>query len=242
MHGAPPSVGYVLVALFSAPVLASVLFISETPLTTKRSQGLSGYIKDLKAGFAFVRHNRLLVIIAMVSFVALPLGQLSNALLSSFIRDDYGGGSNIFGIVDAAWAVGGMTGTFVLGFVLQRNRLVGWEFYFAGMAGVATALFSFMSQPVTLIIFHGFMGCMVWCTRILIDGRILQICSNETVGRTKINNEVMVSFSAVIMSFSPTLVKLEATGSYFLFWGLLVILLITGLRLKFGPPRKVGAT
>ncbi len=241
MHESPLNVGYVLVALFSVPILVSVLFIPEKPRTTERNPGLSGYIEDLKAGFVIVRHDQRLLIITLVAAVALPLGQLSNALLSSFIRDDYGGGSDIFGSVDAAWAVGGMTGTFILGFVLSRYRLVGWEYYFAALAGLATALFSFMAHPMTLMFFHALMGGMVWCARILIDGRILQICSNETVGRTKINIEVMVSLSAVIMCFSPTLIKFDATGSYFLLWGMLVMISAMMLCLKSKLPRESGS-
>jgi hypothetical protein len=34
----------------------------------------------------------------------------------------------------------------------------------------------------------------------------------------------MFSFAAMIMCFSPTLVKLPSTSNYFLYWGLFVVI------------------
>ena len=40
------------------------------------------------------------------------------------------------------------------------------------------------------------------------------------------------SFAAMIMCFSPTLIKLPSTSDYFLFWGLVVIVSAVLLRLR----------
>jgi hypothetical protein len=48
------------------------------------------------------KNNKLIQMLTLLSVVALPVGQLSNSLLSSFIRDDLGRESDLFGIVDAA--------------------------------------------------------------------------------------------------------------------------------------------
>ena len=78
------------------------------------------------------------------------------------------------------------------------------------------------------------MGFTVWICRIVIDGRVLQICTNETVGRTKVYIEVMFSFAAMVMCFSPTVVKLPSTSGYFLFWGIIVIIISSLLWLGNG--------
>jgi hypothetical protein len=64
----------------------------------------------------------------------------------------------------------------------------------------------------------------VWMCRIVIDGRILQICTNASVGRTRVYIDVMFSFVAMIMCFSPTVVKLSSTSNYFLFWGIIIVI------------------
>ncbi len=57
----------------------------------------------------------------------------------------------------------------------------------------------------------------------MIGARVLALCENENVGRTRVYIEAMVSVSAMVMCLSPTLVVLDATASYFLYWGMFVV-------------------
>ena len=52
----------------------------------------------------------LVAFMALMVAVAPPLGQLSNAVLSSRIHDDLKLGGDAFGFVDAAWPAAGMLG------------------------------------------------------------------------------------------------------------------------------------
>lgn len=98
------------------------------------------------------------------------------------------------------------------------------EYFFALLVGISTIVVSFCTSVISLAMMHAAMGFSVWMCRIVIDGRVLQICTGETVGRTKVYIEVMFSFAAMVMCFSPTLVKLSSTSSYFLFWGTIVVI------------------
>jgi hypothetical protein len=49
--------------------------------------------------------------------------------------------------------------------------------------------------------------------------RVLQICGEENVGRSRAHIEMAFSVSAIAMCLSPTLIALPQTGQYFLFWG-----------------------
>jgi hypothetical protein len=97
------------------------------------------------------------------------------------------------------------------------------EYLFALLVGTVTIAFAYCTTVPSLALLHAAMGFSVWMCRIVIDGRILQICTNATVGRTRIYIDVMFSFSAMIMCFSPTLVKLPSTSSYFHYWGIIVV-------------------
>ena len=77
-------------------------------LAKTNSRGFAGFWSDFKSGLEIFKNNKLVQMLTLLSVVALPIGQLSNSLLSSFIRDDLGRGSDLFGIVDAAWPIGGM--------------------------------------------------------------------------------------------------------------------------------------
>ena len=213
--------GFVFSALGSAFLVLSVAFVKG--VTSKaNATGFSGFLADFRGGLALFTHNHMLRNLTILAGVALPIGQLANAILSSFIRDDLNRGSDIFGFVDAAWPVGGMAAAAVLSLGLKKLSASDMEYFFALLVGVSTIVFSFCTSVISLAMMHAAMGFTVWMCRIVIDGRVLQICKVETVGRTKVYIEVMFSFAAMIMCFSPTLVKLSSTSNYFLFWGVVV--------------------
>jgi hypothetical protein len=103
--------------------------------------GVSGFISDFKDGLGLVRDNQVLRNLALLAGVALPVGQLSNAILSSFIHDDLGRGSEVFGLVDAAWPVGGMMAAMVLGSNFLKINRRNMEYVFAILVGVVTVVF-----------------------------------------------------------------------------------------------------
>jgi len=213
--------GFVFAALGSALLVIAVAFVRG--VTSKQNAtGFSGFLADFSGGLALFNNSRMLRNLTILAGVALPMGQLSNAILSSFIRDDLNRGSDVFGLVDAAWPVGGMAAAAVLSLGLKKLSASNIEYFFALLVGVSTIVFSFCTSVISLAIMHAVMGFTVWMCRIIIDGRVLQICTGETVGRTKVYIEVMFSLAAMIMCFSPTLVKFSSTSSYFLFWGIIV--------------------
>ncbi len=214
--------GFVFAALGSALLVIAVAFVRG--VTSKQNAtGFSGFLADFSGGLALFNNNRMLRNLTILAGVALPMGQLANAILSSFIRDDLNRGSDVFGFVDAAWPVGGMAAAAVLSLGLKKLSASNIEYYFALLVGVSTIVFSFCTSVISLALMHAAMGFSVWMCRIVIDGRVLQICTGETVGRTKVYIEVMFSLAAMIMCFSPTLVKLSSTSNYFLFWGIVVV-------------------
>jgi hypothetical protein len=214
--------GFVFAALGSTLLVLAVAFVRG--VTSKQNAtGLSGFFADFSGGLALFNDNRMLRNLTILAGVALPMGQLANAILSSFIRDDLNRGSDVFGFVDAAWPVGGMAAAAVLSLGLKKLSASNMEYIFALLVGLSTIVFSFCTSVISLAMMHAAMGFSVWMCRIIIDGRVLQICTGETVGRTKVYIEVMFSLAAMIMCFSPTLVKLSSTSSYFLFWGIVVV-------------------
>ncbi len=183
-------------------------------------------------GLALFKNNQQLRVLTLLAGVALPIGQLSNAILSSFIRDDLGRGSDVFGIVDAAWPMGGMAAAAVLSLGLRHLSAPNMAYSISLLVGIATMMFAFCTTIFSLVVLHASMGFTVWMCRIAIDGRILQICTGETVGRNKVYIDVMFSFAAMIMCFSPTMISLPSTSNYFLYWGLFIVISTSLLWLR----------
>jgi len=223
--------GFLLAALFSIFLVLAVVFVRGVT-TRENATGFTGFVQDFAGGLALFRSNQALRILTLLAGIALPIGQLSNAILSSFIRDDLHRGSDVFGLVDAAWPVGGMAAATVLSLSLKKLSATNMEYVFSLLVGLSTIVFSVCTTVFTLALVHAAMGFSVWMCRIVIDGRILQICTEHTVGRTKVYIDIMFSFAAMIMCFSPTLVKLPSTSNYFLYWGWLVVLATAVLWLR----------
>ena len=234
-----PAAGFLLSAFASVLLVLTVAFVRG--VTTKENvQGFAGFLNDFSGGLALFRNNQGLRILTILAGVALPIGQLSNAILSSFIRDDLGRGSDVFGLVDAAWPLGGMAAAAVLGIGMKRLSARNMEYLLALLVGLSTIVFSYCSTVLTLSIMHAAMGFTVWMCRIVIDGRVLQICTAATVGRTKVYIDVMFSFAAMIMCFSPTLVSLASTSEYFLYWGIIVV--VSSMLIWLRQPKDGPAT
>ena len=160
-------------------------------LAKTNSRGFAGFWSDFKSGLEIFKYNKLIQMLTLLSVVALPIGQLSNSLLSSFIRDDLGRGSDLFGIVDAAWPIGGMLAAALLSSKLKALDIKNSEYALAMLAGAATLLLSNCTESFCLALAHGFMGFFVWLCRIVIGGRVLDLCDTENVGRTTVYKESM---------------------------------------------------
>lgn len=216
-----PSAGFLFTASISIMLILPLAFIASSN-PKKHTDDRTHFFSDVTGGFALFRANKKVRVIAILVAVSLPVGQLINAILSSFIRDDLGKASDAFGFVDATWPIGGMIAALLLS---MRLRILSSRYteYVIGVAvGLITIVFSMTTSILALAFLHALLGGAVWMSRIILDGRMLQSCKTENVGRTKVYVEMSYSFSALVMCLSPTLVKLPTTSGYFLFWGIAV--------------------
>lgn len=210
--------GFAASASGSLFLLIPVIFVRGAK-SSGGSAGLSGYFRDLVGGFTILMKIPEVRNMAILAAFSLPLGQLVNAVLSSFVHDDLGLGGDVFGLVDSAWPLGGMAAAAImsLGLVAMSGRYM--VFVFSTLAGLATIAFSLASTVLALVAIHAAMGFLVWSCRILVDGQVLLACGEHRVGRAKVCVDMMTAFSAAAMSLSPTFISLDSASGYFLFWG-----------------------
>ncbi len=156
-----PAHGFLATAAASIGLAIVAGFIADGFVKTN-ARGMSGFWFDLRSGFEIFRNNKFIQSVVLLSVVALPIGQLSNALLSSFIRDDLGEGSDLFGFVDSTWPIGGMLAAALLSNQLKKLDVKNIEYFLAVMAGVSTIFLSYGTASLGLAFAHGFMGFFVW--------------------------------------------------------------------------------
>ena len=179
---------------------------------------------DLYGGFRLLKDVPGLTHLVILAGVALPIGQLSNAVLSSFVHDHLHLGSDAFGIIDGAWPVGGLIASLLLG-VAWIQRLISVPIcWMASMVALSTILLSMLENVILLSCVHGLMGLFTWLSRIMIDAKILKLVNNTHIGRARAYTTFAFSFMAIIMCLSPSALKLASGNLYFLGWGVFVLL------------------
>ncbi len=178
-----------------------------------------GFGADFIEGLALLRNVPGLAPVVLLAGIALPIGQLSNAVLSSLVHDDLGLGSREFGLIDGAWPIGGLAASILISVLAAKWAGKIHLGTTAVLVALSTIAMAFTQSVVLLAIFHGCMGYFTWLSRILVDAQVLHVVRNEHVGRAKSNVTFAFGFVAIVMCLSPTLVPTVVTGHYFLAWG-----------------------
>ncbi len=230
-----PAAGFLLAAVPSL-LLAVVAFgLPPAAALHKDERPAGAVLSRIRAGFKIIIDKPILRHGLILALFALPVGQLSNAVLSSFIRDDLGRGSDVFALVDAGWPAGGMLAAGLLAILVRLGQDVRFACLYALALGVATIALSQGESVPWLVAIHALMGFSLWLCRIVVVGSMLCACAPHEVGRVRATTEAVVSLSAIVMCLSPTVVALPASGGYFLFWGLMVTAVAVVLLVKMAP-------
>ena len=199
--------------------------------TEDTRQSYPTFLSDLRVGARAFAASPALRPYAFVAIIALPLGQLSNAVLSALVRDDLGYGSDVFAIVDSAWPVGGVAAALFLSVGLGLSARPHAIFAFSAIAGVATIWLAFSTSVLVLVFAHSLMGFSVWIGHIAIDARVIGLAETENVGRLKSYIYVLFSAAAIVMCLSPSIFPGFAAGTYFFVWGSVAVIGSVGLLL-----------
>jgi MFS family permease len=178
--------------------------------------------EDFRLGLRESIEHREVVRLVMLTALCFSVGQASNAVLSGFVRNEINASSDLFGIIDASWSIGGIGSALLVSIALKTHKMRNSEYICAVLLGAMTVVFSFLSNSVLLIGVFCVMGMLFSATKVLCDGRILEICPNELVGRVRGNMQSMISLLGLIIYLLPTLLGLESARVIYAVWGLLV--------------------
>jgi MFS family permease len=229
-------VAFLISGLLCAAVIFCIALLPPGQLP-KKARGYAAFIGELREGFHYFRQLPELKGLALASALAMSVGQLSNALLPGFIKTIADGGSDLYGLVDAGWSVGGVSVAFLVGYLLRRHALRGGEYALLAGLGITSALFSFLDAPILLVIMHGLMGAAFSGAKILADGRLLQICREDMMGRVRANVQMATSLFGIFVYLSPTYLAGFTAPQLYFGWG--VVLIIAGFALLLARPKSV---
>ena len=237
--GVHTSMGIVLTSIIIA-LLLSIFFINKKPiLNTKIGEPI---IKSLKAGISFVYNTKAILVAITLDMVAVLFGG-AIALLPIYAQDILQVGSEGFGVLRAAPAVGSVIIMFISAHIpLTKNA--GKKLLFAifgfGLSIIAFGVSSIFWISVVALFLYGVTDGI----SMIIRQTILQLKTpDEFRGRVASVNSIFIGSSNELGAFESGLTaKLMGTVPAVVFGGIMTILSVGFTSLKFPDFKKLDLT
>lgn len=236
--GIHDSMGFVLVAILAGLLLT--IFIKKKPILNPKIG--EPILQSLKAGLAFVYRTKAILAAITLDMVAVLFGG-AIALLPIYAQDILEVGSEGFGILRAAPAVGSVLIMFISAYIpLTKNagkKLLLAIFGF-GLSIIAFGVSSIFWVSVIALFLYGVTDGV----SMIIRQTILQLKTPDEVrGRVASVNSIFVGSSNELGAFESGLTaKLMGTVQAVVFGGLMTILTVGFTAIKFPDFRKLDLT
>ncbi len=236
--GIHDSMGFVLVAILAGLLLT--IFIKKKPILNPKIG--EPILQSLKAGLAFVYRTKAILAAITLDMVAVLFGG-AIALLPIYAQDILEVGSEGFGILRAAPAVGSVLMMFISAYIpLTKNagkKLLLAIFGF-GLSIIAFGVSSIFWVSVIALFLYGVTDGV----SMIIRQTILQLKTPDEVrGRVASVNSIFVGSSNELGAFESGLTaKLMGTVQAVVFGGLMTILTVGFTTIKFPDFRKLDLT
>ncbi|NSY15382.1 MFS transporter [Agrobacterium vitis] len=200
-------------------VIISRFFADYQNAPSKSSQDI---ISAWKEGVvAILRHRSLAITILNVGLF-FSASQMANVLVPGFVKDTLQRGSDVYGLLETAWAVGGGA---ILATAAAQTKLFSahrWELVILIVVGLAMVVFAASRSITLLVVIYALLGGMFALGRAICDGRILILARNEEIGRVRAATSMVVSLLGMAIYISPTVVGIEDAIYYYVSWGILI--------------------
>lgn len=226
IHYLSPAAAYLFCSLFCVIAAGLIYFLPDARVNAARRGTV---LTEVVVGLRELNAMPSVLRIGLLTAIGFSVGQLSNVLLPNFVRDELGGDSRLFGIVDALWSVGGVLSPLLLARFIGFHRLSNVEYWSAILLGLVTALVWSVERPASLMIAYFFLGALFSITKVVCDGRVLEICAEEVVGRVRTHIQSLISVVGLFIFLSPSILPIRTASASYLMWGSLVALFAVAL-------------
>jgi len=179
---------------------ALALESGENPEVAEAGLSLAIYA-DMKEGFSYLRSQPIVLALGITHAILMASIVSSNIVVVALANDILHSGSRGFGFIEAAWAVGAISGGFLISQMPQRLRLY---LYVAAMATlalghVAVPYVTFLFGAAILQAIFGFCRSL---GGIVSQSSIMAIVPRHFMGRTQSAMAIVTTALQLAMSFS----------------------------------------
>ncbi|CAH1650990.1 MFS transporter [Hyphomicrobiales bacterium] len=183
------------------------------------------FLKEWRDGFNYIFDSPQIILPIVGVSLIFSVAQMTNTIVPGFVRDTLHAGSNVFGLLEAAWSAGGGFILLMSATLQRRDWKSGLEFLLLALLGAAMIGFA-LSQWITLsVILYAAMGGLFCLSRALCNGRLLTLTDPAHIGRTQALSSMLTSTMGMAMYMLPTLVRIDDISLYYQVWGVAIIIL-----------------
>ncbi|NEK18994.1 MFS transporter [Rhizobium leguminosarum] len=225
------AIGGYFIAASSAALMWAAVFALRSVTIEKRGVTVSGYVAHLKEGLDYLANYPALLGTAAIGALAFSAGQMTNALLPAFIRNDIGAGSDLYGVADAAWSAGAVTGSALVIYLLKTRKLALLDGQSLLALGILMGSLFFIKLPMPVIAIQVLAGGAANIAKAISDGNILHRCAEDKIGRVRSLVQALTGLMGVVIYLSPSVLRNYSAGQIYLVWGIVLAIVGAGLSL-----------
>ncbi|NBB81796.1 MAG: MFS transporter [Alphaproteobacteria bacterium] len=159
------------------------------------------------------------------------VAQMTNMLAPGFVRDALRAGSDVYGLMEAAWAVGGGAILALAGLGRRAGRTGGAAFLGLAVLGALMLGFAATRSVPAAVALYAAMGALFALTRAICDGRLLERADPARIGRVRAATTMLTSGFGIAIYLLPSVVLLADIAVYYQIWGVVIVVAGLGLAL-----------
>jgi DHA3 family macrolide efflux protein-like MFS transporter len=183
------------------------------------------HLMSFMQGIQHITHNKALLISALCIAAVYITAQVINVSLPAFIKLELGDGSNLFGLCEALWALGGITAAMMLTALINHYHLNWLPLASLTCLGFLMIGFAQLNNPSLILLACLIMGALFSISRTLADANVLSLCSHEMIGRVRSNIMAITSSIGIIIYTIPILAKKMLPSTLYFLVGTLTIII-----------------
>jgi MFS family permease len=219
--------GATMVVWLLAIVLAIQILLFEAVLRSYldvRAQSGAGLLRFWLEGLGCAWRDRQLMLAMLTATLLFSVAQMTNLLVPIFVQDKLQEGSELYGLLEAAWSAGGAA-LLVLASVRKKVAAQGTlENLTLAAIGLLMVVFALSRSIALVVALYAVLGGLFSLGRALSEGRLLALASPEEVGRIRSASVMMTSGAGLVIFVLPSIMRSEDVVVYYCCWGVIVAL------------------
>ncbi|MBD3894652.1 MFS transporter [Halomonas sp. ML-15] len=213
-------ISLLLVVSISRFVISEVFLSS---LKKIKQSASSNPMQLWKEGFTYAASDKNIYLAICGVALTFSVAQMTNVLIPGFVQNELAAGSDVYGLLEMAWAIGGGTILLIAAFKRHTSPCNQVEALLLCLLGISMILFSFLRFIPALILLYAVMGGLFSITRARLDGKILTFCPEGMMGRVRATTSMLTNSIGMVIYLIPSIFSITSVSGLYMAWGAFIL-------------------